>query len=191
MNSTEAISVRTDWKFSDAIFLKIAGSFAVVLLTILSAQIRIPLPFTPVPMTLQTLVAPLAGAFLGAAWGAASMLVYLLLGIVGLNVFASASSGITFFAEPTAGYVLGFIAAAVILGYARERNSSRLRLLIALLISHLSIFMLGILGLMLNTGMPLNEAILKGVVPFLLWDLIKIAASYPLLLAFSKHSVRN
>lgn len=186
MNSTEAISVRSDWKFSDAILLKIAGSFAVILLTILSAQIRIPVPFTPVPMTLQTLVAPLAGAFLGPAWGAASMMIYLLLGVVGLNVFASASSGITFFAEPTAGYVLGFIAAAVILGYARERKSSRLTLLIGLLISHLSIFMLGILGLMLNTGMPLNEAILKGVVPFLLWDLIKIAASYPLLLAFSK-----
>lgn len=188
MNSTEAISIRTDWKFSDALFLKIAGSFAIILLTILSAQVRIPLPFTPVPMTLQTFVAPLAGAFLGPAWGAASMLIYLLLGIVGLSVFAAAPSGITFFAAPTAGYVFGFIASALILGYACQRNSSRFTLLIALLVSHLSIFLFGVLGLMLNADMLPQEALLKGVTPFLLGDVFKLAASYPLLLAFSKRS---
>lgn len=186
MNSTEAISVRSNWKFSDAILLKIAGSFAVILLTILSAQVRIPVPFTPVPMTLQTFVAPLAGAFLGPAWGAASMTIYLLLGVVGLGVFAAAPAGVAFFAAPTAGYVFGFIAAALILGYTTQRNSNRFTLLIALLISHVSIFVFGVLGLMLNADLLPHEAFLKGVAPFLLGDVFKIAASYPLLLAFSK-----
>jgi biotin transport system substrate-specific component len=159
-----------------------------ILFTILSAQIRIPLPFTPVPMTLQTFVAPLAGAFLGPVWGAASMFVYLILGVVGMNVFAAAPSGVTFFAAPTAGYVLGFIAAALVLGCARERNFRPLALFIALLLSHLAIFLFGVGGLILNAGMGVQEAIWKGVIPFLPGDVLKLAASYPLLFLFSRRN---
>jgi biotin transport system substrate-specific component len=139
-------------------------------------------------MTLQTFVAPLAGAFLGLAWGALSMMAYLLLGILGLSVFAAAPSGIIFFAAPTAGYLFGFIASALILGYATQRNSSRWTLFIALLISHVSIFVFGVLGLMLNASMLPQEAFLKGVAPFLLGDVFKIAASYLLLLGFTKRA---
>src|SRR2546427_3722173 len=84
---------------------KVIGTLAFTLLTIVSAHIRIPLPFTPVPMTLQTFVVPLAGGFLGAAFGSLSMALYLALGMIGLNVFASAAPGLSFYLSPTSGYL--------------------------------------------------------------------------------------
>jgi len=167
---------------ADNLVLKITGTLAFVLLTILSAHVRIPLPFTPVPMTLQTFVVPLAGAFLGVYWGMASMLLYLALGFAGINVFASANAGLTFYLSPTAGYLIGYIFAAAIVGWFIDHRRRNLVLLAGLLLSHIIILACGVAGLMWNVSMTFPEAFAKGVAPFLVGDLLKIAASYPILL---------
>ena len=176
------------WNKAEGIALKAFGAIAFACLTILSAQIRIPLPFTPVPMTLQTFVVPLAGGFLGTLWGGASMLLYLGLGIVGLNVFASASGGLEFFLAPTAGYLVGYFFAATLVGLARDLSRSNLLLLAALVLSHIVIFVCGVVGLVWNAGMSGAEAFTKGVAPFLVGDSIKITASFLVLLSYRKLS---
>lgn len=176
-----------NWYRSGTIIVKLSGALLFTLLTILSAQIRIPLPFTPVPMTLQTFVVPLAGGFLGASWGAGSMILYMILGIVGLHTFAAASSGMAFFFAPTAGYVSGFIVAAGWMGWARDRLRGPFQIFLALILSHLVIFACGVAGLLVNTSMDVTEAINKGVLPFLLGDAIKLPASYFVLLTYLKY----
>ncbi len=91
-------------------------------LTGVGALIAIPLPFTPVPITLQTFFIFLAGALLGKYLGALSQLIYLLLGVVGLPVFAKGSSGIGALLGPSGGYLVGFIPAAFLVGYLLERR---------------------------------------------------------------------
>ena len=81
------------------------------------AWFNIPLPFTPVPITLQTLMALLGGAVLGAYLGALSMIIYLLLGVIGLPVFAGGSSGIGHLFGPTGGYLLSYPVAAFVVGW--------------------------------------------------------------------------
>ena len=82
----------------------------------IAAQIAIPLPFTPVPLTLQTFAVLLAGAALGSLRGVASMGLYALMGVVGVPWFAEGSSG---FSSASFGYILGFILAAFIVGRSR------------------------------------------------------------------------
>jgi len=173
------------WSASERITLKATGAAVFAFLTILSAQIRIPLPFTPIPMTLQTFIVPLAGAFLGAAWGSVSMLLYLALGITGINVFAAAAPGLGFFLAPSAGYLAGFVIAAAFVGWISDRTQRPLYLLLALFVSHLIIFICGVTGLMLNGSMDLQSALQKGLYPFLIGDVIKTAASFVVLLSYS------
>lgn len=171
---------------TDHLALRLLGCAGFALMTALSAQVRIPLPFTPVPMTLQTFVVPLAGGFLGAAWGGASMLLYLVLGALGLNVFAASSNGLSFLAAPTGGYLVGFLFAASLVGIVKDRTTSYLPLFLAVFFAHQLIFLFGIGGLMLNTGMDFQEAFYKGALPFLAGDLIKTAASYLVLISYYK-----
>lgn len=173
------------WSASERITLKATGAAVFAFLTILSAQIRIPLPFTPIPMTLQTFIVPLAGAFLGAAWGSVSMLLYLALGITGINVFAAASPGLGLFLAPSAGYLAGFVLAAAFVGWISDRTQHAFHLFLALFISHVMIFACGVTGLMLNGGMDLQTALQKGLYPFLIGDVIKTAASFVVLLSYS------
>src|SRR5262245_17113843 len=86
--------------------------FAFNLLLALSAQVRIPLFFTPVPITAQTFVVLLTGALLGPRLGAAAMAAYLLEGAMGLPVFQGGNSGVAYMFGPTGGYLIGFIASA-------------------------------------------------------------------------------
>jgi biotin transport system substrate-specific component len=88
----------------------------------LSAQIAFNVPFSPVPITGQTLAVILCGAFLGSKKGSLAILAYLLEGISGLPVFAQAQYGLSHLFGPTGGYLLGFIPAAYISGYAVERG---------------------------------------------------------------------
>ena len=87
----------------------------------IAAQIAIPLPFTPVPLTLQTFAVLLAGAALGSLRGVASMGLYALMGVVGVPWFAEGSSG---FSSASFGYILGFILAAFIVGRLAEGGGS-------------------------------------------------------------------
>ncbi len=168
----------------DSLLFHIFGALLFALLTVLAAQIRIPLPFTPVPMTLQTFIVPLAGGFLGLRWGIASMLLYFVFGFLDTNAFAAASRGAPFLLAPTAGYLVGFVVAAAMMGWARDQKFSNSALFAALVAANLMIFFCGMIGLMINLSMTLPEAWLKGVVPFLAGGALKLAAAYLVLVSY-------
>ena len=148
-------------------------------LTALAAQIQIPM--FPVPMTLQTFAVLLVGATLGAGRGALSMATYLALGAAGLPVFAAAKtlSGVL----PTTGYLVGFVLAGAIVGFAANRGwtKSPLKLTVAFAAGSVAIYALGVTGLMVTLGLSLTQAIAGGVVPFLLGDVVKALAAAALL----------
>ena len=90
-------------------------------LTAAGAYIQIPIPFSPVPVTLQVFFVLLAGSMLKSKWGSLSMVVYTLLGVAGLPVFAGGSSGMGVLLGPTGGYIFGFILAAYLIGKLSEK----------------------------------------------------------------------
>ena len=163
---------------TESFLLNLFGAIFFALLTVLSAQIRIPLPFTPIPMTLQTFIVPLAGGFLGLRWGIASMLLYLSFGLLDVNAFAAASRGAQFVFAPSAGYLVGFVFAAAIMGWSRDHKFGNGAMFAALVIANVMIFVCGMIGLMINTSMSALEAWYRGVAPFLPGGAIKLAASY-------------
>ena len=146
----------------------------------LSALVQIPLPFTPVPLSLQTFAVLLAGAALGSRRGAASMALYLLAGMAGVPWFAAHQSGWAF---ASFGYVVGFVAAAWLAGRLAEAGADRQVLKSAglLVLGNVVIYAFGVAGLMASTGMDLGTGIAKGVVPFLIGDVIKIVVAAALL----------
>jgi biotin transport system substrate-specific component len=151
----------------------IAGGAALVGL---SAQIAIPLPFTPVPLTLQTLAVLLVGASLGSLRGMASMLLYVAAGLIGVPWFAQGSSG---YSTASFGYVLGFILAAFIVGRLAENGASRTasRTVGLMIIGNLAIYAVGVTWLKFAISVSWPEAIALGVIPFIIGDIIKIAVA--------------
>jgi biotin transport system substrate-specific component len=155
----------------------VAGGAAFVGLT---AQVAIPLPFTPVPLSLQTFSVLLVGAVLGSRRGVASMALYLLAGVAGVPWFSQHQSGWAF---ASFGYVVGFVLAAWLVGRLAERGADRTVISTAglMVLGNLAIYACGVSGLMGATGMGLERALLAGVVPFLIGDAIKIALAAGLL----------
>ena len=141
------------------------------------AQVRIPLPFTPVPITGQTFAVLLVGAVLGFRRGAASLLLYLIQGMLGLPFFAGGASGLTYLLGPTGGYLVGFVVAACLVGLLAARGLDRHipSALLAFLAGEVVIYLLGVAWLSLFLGIP--HAIAAGLVPFILGDSIKLAAA--------------
>jgi len=154
------------------VLLVLAGS----LLMALCAQIVIPLQ--PVPITGQTFGVLLVGAALGSKRGAAAMLAYMAEGALGLPFFAGGASGFGILTGTTAGYLVGFIVAAFVIGLLAERGLERsIRTsLVPFLIGTVIIYVFGVswLGFVLGN---LNQAITLGLLPFLLGDAIKLAAA--------------
>lgn len=143
------------------------------LLTAVGAWIEIPLPFTPVPITLQTVFVILAGASLGAKRGAVSQIIYLFYGICGLPVFAGGASSFAQLLGPTGGYLLGFPIAAFLAGLLVSRDKSFYWNLGVCIISSLPILLIGSLQLNILTGGNLGEAFKLGFIPFIAGDFIK------------------
>ncbi len=145
-------------------------------LTALAAQVSIPLPITPVPLTLQTFAVLLVGASLGTVRGAASMLLYLLVGLAGAPVFSHGTSG---WGGASFGYVLGFVVAALLVGRLAERGLTRtpVRTAGVMVLGNLAIYAVGVPWLMNVTHVGLLKAISLGVVPFLIGDAIKVAVA--------------
>lgn len=139
-----------------------------------AAHLRITLPFSPVPLTAQTAVVLLAGATLGVAGGAASQVLYVLLGVIGLPVFAAGSAAL---AGSTAGYIIGFVPAAAVVGWAARGGFRLSALLPAMLAATVIIYALGVAGLMMLTGLSFSAALAAGVAPFLPGDSVKLAAA--------------
>jgi biotin transport system substrate-specific component len=148
----------------------VAGSAAFVGL---SAQLVVPLPFTPVPWSGQTFAVLLAVAALGPARGALGMLLYAVAGVAGVPWFAQHQSG---WAMPSFGYVLGFVLAAVVVGGLARRGADQTVAWTAglMVLGNLTIYAVGVPWLMASVGTTLGHALVLGVVPFLVGDAIKI-----------------
>ena len=156
--------------------LKIAvGIAAFVLATSVGAYVAVPLPWTPVPMTLQPLVVILAGAVLGPRAGAAAMATYVLLGAAGAPVFSGGHSGLAWLVGPTGGYLLAFPVAAFVVGaVAGPRDAGRMRVLLALVTGIAVIYAGGLSQLHMVTGQGLSDLLRQGALPFLGGDLVKV-----------------
>ncbi|TET55504.1 MAG: biotin transporter BioY [Anaerolineales bacterium] len=141
----------------------------------LSAQVAIPLPFSPVPVTLQTLAVLVTGALLGSRRGALCLAVYVLEGAVGLPVFAGWMGGVGHLLGPTGGYLLGFIAAAYVTGLLAERGWDRRvgTCLLAMLVGNIVIYAFGLPWL--GTFVGLERALPLGLIPFIAGDVAKLA----------------
>lgn len=144
-------------------------------LTALMAQVVVPVPGSPVPITGQTLAVLLVAASIGPVRGSASMGVYLLGGLVGLPFYSEGSSGFTTAFGATGGYLLAFVPAAYLIGLAAARGADR-RIASALLLfvaGQLLIFAVGVPWLAASTGMNASQALAAGLYPFLLGGLVK------------------
>lgn len=140
----------------------------------LAAQVKVFLPFTPVPLTLQTFAVLLTAAALGGNRAALSLGLYLVLGIAGVPWFSDQTSGWAF---ASFGYILGFVLAAYLVGKLAERGGDRTPLKTAglMVVGNLVIYAVGVPWLMAFLGVDLGQALVLGVIPFLIGDAIKVA----------------
>ncbi|MBP1929303.1 biotin transport system substrate-specific component [Methanolinea mesophila] len=136
----------------------------------------ISVPFFPVPLTFQTLFVLLAGAVMR-RYAVIPASLYLLLGALNLPVFHNGTAGLGILLGPTGGYMVGFVPAALIVGlaYEQERKSIRIAGLIG---GSASIYAFGTVWLAFSAGLPLYEALVIGVIPFIPGDILKAYAAY-------------
>ena len=154
-------------------------------LTTVCSQIQIPLPM--VPINLALFAVHLAGALLGAKWGALSMTAYALLGVVGAPVFAGFSSGPAVLFGKTGGYILGYILCALLVGLISRRIVYTARgLVIAMVAGVAACYVFGTIWFMVITGMSLQLSMTYCVLPFLPGDAVKIALATLLALRLRK-----
>ncbi|HTU02267.1 MAG TPA: biotin transporter BioY [Candidatus Sulfotelmatobacter sp.] len=156
------------------------GVAAFASMMVLGAHVRIALPWTPVPFTLQTMFLHLAGATLGPALGAASQALYLGLGAAGLSVFAGGHGGLAWmWSSATTGYLVGFLGAPLVTGrLVRRRPAPGLGwILLSMACGSLVVYACGTAWLAWSLRLHLAQALLQGVAPFLLGDLIKTGAA--------------
>jgi biotin transport system substrate-specific component len=162
---------------------KIGLALAFAVATGLAAQIRIPLPFSPIPVTGQTFAVLAAGVLLGRKWGSFSLAAYVALGAAGIPWFNGGGAGMSFIAGPTGGYLIGFILAAFIIGYIVDRFPAARGFMpmlgIMLAVNFIVIYGLGLawLGVYLSAikGAAVSLPVLLGLgaVPFIAGDIIK------------------
>lgn len=154
----------------DAI-LVVAGSCFIALL----AQVAIPLPFSPVPITGQTFAVLLVGALLGSVRGGLGTLLYLLEGVAGIPVFAGGTAGLARLAGPTGGYLMGFVVAAFVVGFLAQRGWDRRvwSAALAMLVGNVIIYAFGLPQLAHFVG---GEKVFSlGLLPFIPGDLFKLS----------------
>jgi biotin transport system substrate-specific component len=145
--------------------------------TAAAAYISIPLP--PVPITLQTFVLFVSAALLGPRLGALSQFIYLLLGIMGMPVFSGGKAGLGVLLGPTGGYLLGFLAAAFVIGFlARLKSVPGFRwYVLSMIAGTVVVYILGVVQLSVVAGLSMEKAVALGAVPFLAGDALKIVAA--------------
>jgi biotin transport system substrate-specific component len=149
--------------------------------TAVAAQIAIPLPFTPVPFTLQVLAVVLSGFLLGPGYGALAQVVYVLIGAVGVPVFAQFEGGIGVILGPKGGYLLSYPVAAALAGLAAGAivSAPRPRALLAGFLWGCAglavIYAFGATWLAVVAGLSPTTALVAGVLPFVGFDVVKVA----------------
>lgn len=144
------------------------------LLIAFSAQISIPIPFSPVPITGQTFTVLLVGAVLGKRRGVAAVMLYLAEGALGFPVFAGARGGFAALLGPTGGYLAGFTASAYLVAHLIERGWDQ-RLwtsALAMILGNLLIYLCGLTWL--SVFVSRDQVLALGLIPFLIGDALKI-----------------
>jgi len=143
--------------------------------TTLSAFVRIPLPFTPVPLTLQTLFVLFSGALLGRRLGVLTQTGYLLLGLTGFQVFTGFGSGALYLLGPTGGYIVGFVLASSFAGslFSQTRHNWG-NTFLKFLIADFIILTCGAIWLKAYLSCSFGQAFLLGFLPFVPGDLLKV-----------------
>jgi biotin transport system substrate-specific component len=159
---------------SNKVLSRTIGVAAFVVLTALGAFVRVPLPFTPVPLTLQTFFVLLSGLVLGGGLGFLSQSIYLFLGLVGLSVFSGAGSGFLYLLGPTGGYFVGFLLASLIAARIRKGSSGMFRTLALLYLADLVLLACGAIWLKFAFNYSFAQAFAAGILPFLPGDLAKV-----------------
>lgn len=160
------------------ISLLLSALFAAV--TAALAWLRVPLPFTPVPITGQSLGPMLSGIVLGPKYGALSQIVYVLLGVIGLPVFAGGKAGPGVLFGPSGGYLWGFILGAWTTGYLYERTKPKgfLGAFYCTVIGGIIVvYCLGLIQLSLVAHLTFKKALIAGALPFIPGDLFKAAVA--------------
>lgn len=165
--------------------LSVSLVLAFALLTAIGALLRVPLPFTPVPITLQTFFVLLAGALLGSRRGPLSQAAYLTLGAMGLPVFAAGTAALL---GPTGGYLVGFVLASLVVGWLTRgpRGRSFVQTVLAMTLGLAVIYLTGALQLAVLTKVGPREAVSMGILPFLLGDAAKLAAAAGIAVALNR-----
>ena len=171
----DVVSSRAD--FSPAI--RVLAVLFVTVLTIVAAQVSVPLPFTPVPFTLQPMIVLLGGAALGARAGMSAQVLYLVLGIAGLPVFAASPilpQGFGRLLGPTGGYLMSYPIAAFVTGYLAQRGLDRryATSVLAMVAGLAIVFASGVLWLAFGAHVGLAAAVRTGLIPFIPADVIKV-----------------
>ena len=171
MNETQALSIAVA---EDSPGVRVAEALAFSFLIGLSAQARIYLPFTPVPITGQTLAVLAGGAMLGSGYGTLAVAFYLAEGILGLPFFAGGGWGARHLFGPTAGYLLGFLPAASLTGILAERGWSRTpaKAAAAACLGAIVVFACGLAGL--SAYLPAGRLLPAGLWPFVPGEAVKI-----------------
>ncbi|MYR58079.1 biotin transporter BioY [Streptomyces sp. SID625] len=176
--STAAVPARTGQVLADLLPASRVRDAALVLggaaLTGIAAQIAVPVPGSPVPVTGQTFAALLVGTALGARRGLLSLLLYAVAGVAGMPWFAEGGSGA---GAPSFGYVLGMLLASAAVGALARRGADRnvWRMAGTMLLGEAVIYAVGVPYLALATGMSASAAVAAGLTPFLIGDLLKAA----------------
>jgi biotin transport system substrate-specific component len=175
------------WRFELSLSQKMILTAGMSILTGLLAQVIIPLPWTPIPITGQTFAFLLAGVLLGGRWGAVSQIIYAGLGAAGLPWFTGWQGGLGHLVGPTGGYVIGFILAALCVGYLTDKFVGArgfFPLVIIMLIANFSLvyipglIQLGLwLDLVKGQSVSLIQTLNMGLFPFLVGDVIKVLAA--------------
>lgn len=165
---------------------KILLSFMMACFTGIMAQIIIPLPWTPVPITAQTFAVLCSGLFLGKKYGCLSQILYIVLGIAFIPWFGGMTGGLDVFLGSTGGFLIGFVIASYFIGaitekYAKARNFTRMALVIGIANFGL-IYIPGLAGLALflsSQGMTFGivDLLMMGLIPFIVGDIVKILAA--------------
>lgn len=165
------------------------GMFTAVICVL--SILQIPTPWG-VPFTLQTFVISLAGYCLGMFYGTASVVIYVLLGLIGLPVFAGMQGGPQKLVGPTGGYIYGFIFMALLCGLAYKFTHKKAGFVLVILISLIALaacHIPGIIQFSLLANMGFKEAALLASVPYLLKDILSMVAAYFVALALHKSGV--
>ena len=171
------------WRYELSIPKKLVLSLVMVGVTTLLAQLKFQLPWSPVPITGQTLGALFSGVLLGTWWGGISMLLYALLGAMGLPLFSGWTHGLSVIAGPTGGYIVGFVCASLLLGFFTDRyvrsRSFFTMLGLMLVANFVLIYIPGLwqlnnwLTAVKGQSVSLAQLLTMGLIPFIPGDITK------------------